>query len=373
MRWSLILSTFIAAQFALSFAAVIPSSDQLQRRARLSSARVSSKAYRKNSENAHYAYKFDLAGSVTREKLKPSERHPHNQEMLMIPKTDADHIFEHQILDGYLDDHGLAFEYVSMFIMIKLDADLQENLKRIINGPGNMAPVPAGVNRGVRLLSSGKGQLVKHGMKGKAIAPKKVRDEYTKVSYRTARKTAQQLDQAFKDSGILKAIVTWFQCWFDQGDSEASSSSLPSGQTVAGEGASQEIRSRCSKAGTGFDQGDSEASSSCSGETVTGEGASQEIQSRCSEAGTGFDQGDSEASSSCSGETVAGEGASQKNRSHCSEATGFNQGDSEASSSCSGETIAGKGASQKIRSHCNEPVTASGGLYRDVMGELSRL
>lgn len=95
MRWSLILSTFIAAQSALSFAAVIPSSDQLQpssdqlQRRGPAGAKVSSKTYRKNAEDHAYAYKFDKAGGVTREWLEPSERLRNNQKMLKIPKTDA--------------------------------------------------------------------------------------------------------------------------------------------------------------------------------------------------------------------------------------------------------------------------------------------
>jgi len=183
MRWSLILSTFIAAQSALSFASVLPSSVQLQRRA--GGAKVSSKTYRKASEDSKYAYKFDKTGGVTREKLKPADRLPKNQKTLMIPKTDADHVFEHQMLDNYLGKHGLKFD--------NLHPDLQKKVKGIINGAGNMAPVPASVNRG-------KGQVVKQGMKGKALAPKKDRDDYTKLSYGTARKTAKQLDQAFKDA-----------------------------------------------------------------------------------------------------------------------------------------------------------------------------
>jgi len=147
---------------------------------------VHSKTYRKNSEGHAYAYKFDKTGGVTREWLEPSERLRHNRKMLMIPKTDADHVFEHQMLNNHLAKHGLEFG--------GLAPDLQEKVKGIINGPGNVVPVPAGINRG-------KGQLEKHAMNEKAIAPKKDRDEYTKLSYGTARKTAKQLDQAFKDGG----------------------------------------------------------------------------------------------------------------------------------------------------------------------------
>jgi hypothetical protein len=184
MRWSLILSTVIVTQSALSFAAVQPSLEGLQRRAR--GAKVPSKTYRKSSQEHDYAYKFDMNGGVTREKLKKSERLPKNQKTLLIPKTDADHVFEHQILNQHLEDHNIKFD--------DLHPKLQEKVKGIINGPKNMAPVPAGVNRG-------KGQVIKQGLKGKAIAPKKDRDEYTKVSYGTAAKTAKALDRALKKGG----------------------------------------------------------------------------------------------------------------------------------------------------------------------------
>jgi len=72
-----------------------------------------------------------------------------------------------------------------------LPASLQGDVKKIMNGPKNMAPIPAGINRG-------KGQLIKHGMVGKSISPKKGRDDYALVSYVGARRTAQKLDKAFK-------------------------------------------------------------------------------------------------------------------------------------------------------------------------------
>ena len=40
-------------------------------------------------------------------------------------------------------------------------------------------------------------------MKGKAMTPKKGRDEYIKLSYVTARKTAHRLDKAFKDVSLF--------------------------------------------------------------------------------------------------------------------------------------------------------------------------
>ncbi|KAF8959444.1 hypothetical protein BDZ97DRAFT_1838136 [Flammula alnicola] len=150
MRWSLILSTFIVVQSALSFGcvalAIPPSSDELERRAR-TGARVSSKTYRKNSENHAYAYKFDQTGGVTREKLKEEDRPSNGKKRLMIPHTDADHVFEHQMFEKHLfQEHGLKFN--------DLHKDLRKEVTSIMNGAGNMAPVPSDVNRGVRLLTS---------------------------------------------------------------------------------------------------------------------------------------------------------------------------------------------------------------------------
>ena len=42
-------------------------------------------------------------------------------------------------------------------------------------------------------------------MKGKNITPNKARDEYIKVSYPTARKTAKKLDQAYRDVSLFSA------------------------------------------------------------------------------------------------------------------------------------------------------------------------
>jgi len=149
-------------------------------------AKTSSKTYRKNSENHDYAYKFDQSGAVTREKLKSADRPANGKKMLMIPKTDADHVFEHQMLNNHLAKHNLQYD--------KLDPKLQDKVKGILNGPHNMAPVPAGVNRG-------KGQVVKHGLDGKALKPNKSRDQYTLLSYGTAKKTAKELDSTFKAAG----------------------------------------------------------------------------------------------------------------------------------------------------------------------------
>jgi len=189
MRWSLILSTSLTVLSTFSAALVIPlaSSDSyvdLERRA--GGAKASSKTYRKNSENHNYAYKFDKSGGVTRAKLKPKDRPAHGKSVLMVPKVDADHVFENQMLNNHLSKHNLKYD--------TLHPKLKSEVKNILNDPKNMAPIPSKVNRG-------KGQAIKHGMKGKALKPNKSRDQYTKISYGTARNTAKELDQAFAKHG----------------------------------------------------------------------------------------------------------------------------------------------------------------------------
>ena len=96
MRWSLILSTSLTVLSTFSAALVIPTSESLvdlERRAQ--GAKISSKAYRKKSEDHDYAYKFDHTGAVTREKLKPEERSAKGKLRLMIPKTDAGKFIKH--------------------------------------------------------------------------------------------------------------------------------------------------------------------------------------------------------------------------------------------------------------------------------------
>lgn len=50
-----------------------------------------------------------------------------------------------------------------------------------------------------------KGQLIKHGMNGKKIKPQKARDEYAKLSYPTAQKTARRLDKALKAVSLINS------------------------------------------------------------------------------------------------------------------------------------------------------------------------
>jgi len=186
MRWSLILSTSVFVLSTFSVALVIPSSESsvdLERRA--GGAKTSN--YRKNAEKHDYLYSFDQTGAVSREKLKSKDRPANGRKILKVPKIDADHVFEHQMLNNHLAKHGLKYD--------DLDPELQDKVKGILNGPKNMAPVPARVNRR-------KGQVIKQGMKGKPLKrPNKSSDQYTLLSYGTAKKTAKQLDEAFKEHG----------------------------------------------------------------------------------------------------------------------------------------------------------------------------
>jgi hypothetical protein len=97
-----------------------------------------------------------------------------------------------------------------------LHPNLQKKVKEIMNGPGNMALIPASINQSVRYLSCWllvilhqaqsnlfqKGQLIKHGMDGKQIKRNNARDEYAKQSYSTAHKTAGELDKALKEVSL---------------------------------------------------------------------------------------------------------------------------------------------------------------------------
>ncbi|KAF8799706.1 hypothetical protein BYT27DRAFT_7119876 [Phlegmacium glaucopus] len=182
MRWPLILSTFITALSTLSFVCVsliVPLSwVEIERRA---GAKDTSKNYRENAKGHEYAYTFGGPSGVTREKLKPDEISANGEEMLKIPGVHADHVYEHQMLKAHQ-------------IRVHLHPDLKKEVKEIINGPENMAPVPGPINMG-------KGQVIKHGMAGKALKPNPARDQYTLLSYGTAKKTAQKLDEAFKNHG----------------------------------------------------------------------------------------------------------------------------------------------------------------------------
>ena len=50
---------------------------------------------------------------------------------------------------------------------------------------------------------------MRHAQKGKKISPKKDRDEYTRLSYPTAKKTAKKIDRLFKKVSLF-ALTHWY-------------------------------------------------------------------------------------------------------------------------------------------------------------------
>lgn len=260
MRWSLILSVFIAVQSELSFLcaalAVPPSLDRLEKRASRDPAKISSKAYREHSKSHADAYhvqglgptgKLTAETKVTKTALQKGERHHYGHELLtsadgkklhaggflrdvrppfLLVSCVLDHVFEVQMLHHHLEKSGLP-EFGSVFTPIvlrlrliifllrNLDRNLQTKLRNILNSPKNMAIIPGSINQSVRFLSwqmycirftpFQKGQLIKHGMNGKKINRNKGRDEYALKSYGTAHKTAGKLDQALKEVSLCNS------------------------------------------------------------------------------------------------------------------------------------------------------------------------
>ena len=107
MRWSLILSAFIAVQSALSFVcvalAVPPSSDGLERRARPRAkpdVRSNNDQHRKNARNHPNAYHFEGLGPnnqiteearVTKKPLKKEERREHADKLINSQTRNRSH------------------------------------------------------------------------------------------------------------------------------------------------------------------------------------------------------------------------------------------------------------------------------------------
>ena len=197
MRWSLILSAFIAVQSALSFvcvALVIPlQSDELERRAgsrrNVDTLRMPSKKIRENSKGHPHAYLVNgLAGgkmtpgaTVTQTKLNTKKKRlnhaidklPTHQAGMLLRLGDVrlqfllascalivDHVLEIQMVRKHLNDHGLEsvltlnllWNFLINFLF-RLDSDLHNKVKKILNGPKNMALIPGSINSSVRFLS----------------------------------------------------------------------------------------------------------------------------------------------------------------------------------------------------------------------------
>jgi hypothetical protein len=215
MRWSLVLSALIAFQSALSFVCVaLPistQSDELERRAPARrpkrapahgpDLRISSEKYRENSKDHPYAYHVDNLGpkgklrgntKVRKDELTEAERRKHADEVLathtkrrpihagmllrnlrlqfLVLASYAlivDHVFEVQMINHHLKQHGIKFESVFTLILLRLghpliiflfsekkpeDAKTLEKVRGILNGPGNMALIPGSLNQSVRFF-----------------------------------------------------------------------------------------------------------------------------------------------------------------------------------------------------------------------------
>jgi len=202
MRWSLILSTFITVLSVLSFVSHAlpiqpPSSVELERRgvskkpvkapgksrrpAGSINLKAPSRIYRAAGILHQDAYKFHGNGEVKQEHIEPGHRFEYGSKRLKVPGTHADHVLELQMVKQHLDQqHHIQFQ--------NLPVDVQHKIHGIINGPQNVALVPAHIN-------ISKGQLIKHAMKGNAIIRNPHRDEYVRLSYPTAQKTAEKVDK----------------------------------------------------------------------------------------------------------------------------------------------------------------------------------
>jgi hypothetical protein len=213
MRWSLILSAFFAVQSALSFVcfalAIPPSPDRLERRAPQAGPRIAHEKYRENAKSHPFAYHvtgLDPNGKiispdprktppnqpvtptkVTQEKLGKGKKYEYGHKRLTEGvKLHADHVYEIQMFQKHLNNKGMNFNHLS--------EKLQHKVTGILNSPKNMAIIPASINQS-------KGQLIKHGMAGNQIVRKGARDEYARLSYNTAHRTAKRLDKVFKKHG----------------------------------------------------------------------------------------------------------------------------------------------------------------------------
>ena len=190
MRWSLVFVAQALIFSALSHA-FSASDPELLARAR-GVLNVGSKTYRKSSEQHHYAYKVDAnAESVKRVRISGAARKAVGKAAIMVPKTDADHILEKQLVTKHLAKHGPAGQKT----LGSLPKGAQDAVRKIVNAPGNLAPIPAGINRS-------KGQKVKNGIAGNANRQNKLTQNYMAVTYPTARRVAKQIDKVYKDNGV---------------------------------------------------------------------------------------------------------------------------------------------------------------------------
>ena len=202
MRWSLILSAFIAVQSALSFVSValaIPSSSDglLERRARRRAGpnlRSTNGEHRENAKEHPYAYHFVGLGpngkitpeaKVRKTKLQSGKEREYGEKLINSQKGKVhagtslrvvrlpflivyfalivDHVYEVQMVKKHLQNKGVHLKSVFTLILLRhcliifllsnLHPDLQKEIHGIINGKHNMAIIPASINQSVRFLS----------------------------------------------------------------------------------------------------------------------------------------------------------------------------------------------------------------------------
>ncbi|KAF8814337.1 hypothetical protein BYT27DRAFT_7179596 [Phlegmacium glaucopus] len=213
MRWSLILSTFITVLSALSFvcvALVVPSSwVELERRdsiiRKIYSA--SSTDCQANAEQHPYSYDGDF-----RKPLNQKDRAAHAAHVKKMLKEgsmdmDADHIYEIQMINHQIREvWGLNLD---------VDGDDQKlinQIRDIINGPGNMVLIPRNINQE-------KGRVITKLLKGKSTTCSGPLKKFIKLSSPTAIDTAKELTKAFKASRFRRDILR--KPTFEQTFSEA--------------------------------------------------------------------------------------------------------------------------------------------------------
>ncbi|KAK2459386.1 hypothetical protein APHAL10511_008605 [Amanita phalloides] len=197
MRWSVVLSTFftvLSLQSLISFALVTTQNEgTLEKRVfgigkgKDKDVKASSKTYRSNSFSHPHAYDFSGPSGVTRQSIPDGQRQSFFSKMFKGKKYDADHVYEAQMYHDTLRRQGTSHS--------QLPANLQDEARRIMNRPENMAPIPPSINRS-------KGQLVKWGLKGKSLRKSNgLARSYSLNSYPTSRHTAEELQQTFQRHG----------------------------------------------------------------------------------------------------------------------------------------------------------------------------
>lgn len=153
---------------------------------------VGSKTYRKSSQSHHYAYKLDPnTDTVSRKRISAKDRIKLGSKAIAVPKTDADHILEKQMVTKHLAKYGPAGQKS----INNLPQAVQTKVRNIVNAPGNLAPISSSINRS-------KGGKTKAAIEGKANKPNKATESYMAVTYPTARRVAKQIDKVYKDHGI---------------------------------------------------------------------------------------------------------------------------------------------------------------------------